>query len=203
MTHFDPIYGNLLTSKEVANRTGFTLNQLRNHRQRPETSPLPFIRQGGTSWYREDDVQIWLENNNGVEYDYVKVPNVPSAPLRTQVKDSKHREHLDKLTAITTRNAWSKWYSFFVDQSGWKGNAYEDSRAWMTYYWKLKENEDLQELFPSLAEFNGMRNKDPYRYWPAITYAMRKAMSEIYQWDATDEEILSAPVGEVPPSKLD
>jgi hypothetical protein len=203
MAHYDPIYGPLLTSKEVANRTGFTLNQLRNHRQRPEVSPFPFIRQGGTSWYREDDINIWLEENGGVEYEYVKTPNAKSAPLRNVLKDSKHREYLDKLANITSRNAWSKWYGFFVDQSGWKGNPYDDSREWMTYYWKLKENEDLRELYPKLTDFNQMRTKDPFRYWPAMTYAMRKAVSEINGWGATDEEILQAPVGEVPPSKLD
>jgi hypothetical protein len=36
-----------------------------------------------------------------------------------------------------------------------------------------------------------------------MTYAMRKAMSEVHGWEATDEEILQAPVGEVPPSKLE
>jgi hypothetical protein len=57
---YDPIYGELLTTKEVTSITGFTLNQLRNHRQRIETSPFSFVRQGGTSWYRKDDIDLWL-----------------------------------------------------------------------------------------------------------------------------------------------
>lgn len=203
MAHYDPIYGPLLTSKEVVSRTGFTLNQLRNHRQRPEISPFPFVRQGGTSWYREDDITLWLEENGGVEYEYIKAPDTKFAPLRNQTINAKHREHLDKIANITSKNAWSKWYGFFVEQSGWKGNPYDDSREWMTYFWKLKENEDLREVYPATTDFNQMRTKDPYRYWPAMTYAMRKAMSEVHGWEATDEEILQAPVGEVPPSKLD
>ena len=203
MTHYDPIYGELLTSREVASLTGFTLNQLRNHRQRIDTSPFSFVRQGGTSWYRKDDIDLWLEQNGGIEYEYITPPNAKTAPLRHQATDSKQREYLDKLARITSKNAWSKWYGFFVDQAGWKGNPYDDSRAWMTHYWKLAENEDLTEVYPSVIDFNKMRQNDPHRYWPAMTYAMRKAMSEVHGWEATDEEILQAPVGEVPPSKLE
>lgn len=201
MAHYDPIYGELLTSKEVASITGYTMNQLRNFRQRTETSPLPFVRQGGTSWYRKDDIDLWLADNGAIEYEYIKTPSAKSAPLRNASEDHEHREHLTELSKIITRNAWTKWYTWFTDHSGWK-DPYGDTRKWQVELWKLSTGEDLDELYPKSA-FYKMRSEDPSRFWPSITFAMRKAVAEVRGYTASDEEILSAPVGEVPPSKLD
>jgi hypothetical protein len=201
MAQYHPRYGTLLTSREVADLTGFTMNQLRNQRQR--NTGLAYVRDRATSWYRKADVELWLEENGSHELEYVVPEGTSVAPLENPMAIGEHKDHLDKLARITTKNAWSKWYGFFVDQAGWKGNPYDDSRAWMTHYWKLAENEDLTAVYPSVVDFNKMRQNDPHRYWPAMTYAMRKAMSEVHGWEATDEEILQAPVGEVPPSKLE
>jgi hypothetical protein len=201
MPHYDPIYGDLLTSREVAEITGYTMNQLRNHRTRPEISPFPFVRQGGTSWYRRDDIDIWIEENGSIEYQYIKTPNAKSAPLRNATTDLDHKAYLDELTKITTRNAWTKWYTWFTDASGWK-EAYGDTRKWQVELYKEATGEDLDELYPGSA-FYKMRADDPLRFWPSITFAMRKAVSEVRGYNASNEEILAAPVGEVPPSKLD
>ena len=48
-----------------------------------------------------------------------------------------------------------------------------------------------------------MRNDDPLRFWPSITFAMRKAVAQVRGYEVSDEEIIAGPVGEVPPSKLD
>jgi hypothetical protein len=201
MPHYDPIYGDLLTSREVAEITGYTMNQLRNHRTRPEISPFPFVRQGGTSWYRRDDIDIWIEENGSIEYQYIKTPNAKSAPLRNATTDLDHKAYLDELTKITTRNAWTKWYTWFTDASGWK-EAYGDTRKWQVELYKEATGEDLDELYTGSA-FYKMRADDPLRFWPSITFAMRKAVSEVRGYNASNEEILAAPVGEVPPSKLD
>jgi hypothetical protein len=201
MGHYDPIYGELLTSREVAEQTGFTMNQLRNQRLRADTSPLSFVRQGGTSWYRKDDIDLWLEENGTIEYQYVRVPNAKSAPLRNTAVDYEQKKHLEELTKITTRNAWTKWYTWFTDHSGWK-DAYGDTRKWQVELWKLSTGEDLDELYPKSA-FYKMRSEDPLRFWPSITFAMRKAVAQVRGYEISDEEILAAPVGEVPPSKLD
>jgi hypothetical protein len=201
MTHYDPIYGELLTSREVAELTGYTMNQLRNQRQRPETSVFSFVKQGGTSWYRKDDIDLWLEENGTIEYQYIRVPNAKTAPLHNASRDLEHKASLDELTKITTRNAWTKWYTWFTDASGWK-DAYGDTRKWQVELYKEATGEDLEELYPGPA-FYKMRNDDPLRFWPSITFAMRKAVSEVRGYNATNEEILAAPVGEVPPSKLD
>jgi hypothetical protein len=201
LPHYDPIYGELLTSREVSELSGFTMNQLRNHRTRPEISPFPFVRQGGTSWYRKDDIVLWLEDNGSVEYQYIRVPNAKSAPLRNTTIDAERKGHLDELTKITTRNAWSKWYTWFTESAGWK-DPYGDTRKWQNELWKLSTGEELDTIYPKSA-FHKMRTDDPQRYWPSFTYAMRKAVAQVRGYDITDEEIIEIPVGEVPPSKLD
>ena len=201
MPHYDPIYGDLLTSREVSELTGYTMNQLRNQRTRPEISPFPFVRQGGTSWYRKDDIALWLEENGSVEYQYIRVPNAKSAPLRNSNIDAERKGHLEEIVKITTRNAWTKWYTWFTDHSGWK-DAYGDTRKWQVELYKQATGEDLEELYPR-GEFYKMRMNDPQRFWPSITYAMRKAVAEVRSYEISDEEIIAAPVGEVPPSKTD
>jgi hypothetical protein len=201
LTHYDPIYGELLTSREVSDLTGFTMNQLRNQRTRPEISPFPFVRQGGTSWYRKDDIDLWLEENGSIQYQYIRVPNAKSAPLRNTTVDFEQKKNLEELARITTRNAWTKWYTWFTDHSGWK-DPYGDTRIWQVELYKQATGEDLDELYPQ-GEFYKMRTEDPQRFWPSITYAMRKAVAQVRGYEVSDEEIIAGPVGEVPPSKLD
>ena len=201
MSTYHPRYGELLTSREVSEITGFTMNQLRNHRTKPDTSPIKFVRQGGTSWYRKSDVDAYIEINGGSEWEYIGGENSISTPLVNETAVGEHKASLDELTKITTRNAWTKWYTWFTDASGWK-DAYGDTRKWQVELYKEATGEDLEELYPGPA-FYKMRNDDPLRFWPSITFAMRKAVSEVRGYNATNEEILAAPVGEVPPSKLD
>lgn len=201
MSTYHPKYGELLTSREVSDLTGFTMNQLRNQRTKPETSPIKFVRQGGTSWYRKSDVDAYIEINGGSEWEYIGGPESIATPLVNESAVGQRKEYLDELSKITTRNAWTKWYTWFTDQSGWK-DPYGDTRKWQVELWKLSTGEDLDELYPKSA-FYKMRAEDPLRFWPSITFAMRKAVAEVRGHEITDQEIIELPVGEVPPSKLD
>ena len=201
MSTYHPKYGELLTSREVSDLTGFTMNQLRNQRTKPEASPIKFVRQGGTSWYRKSDVDAYIEINGGSEWEYIGGPESITTPLVNESAVGQRKEYLDELSKITTRNAWTKWYTWFTDQSGWK-DAYGDTRKWQVELWKLSTGEDLDELYPKSA-FYKMRAEDPMRFWPSITFAMRKAVAEVRGHEISDREIIEIPVGEVPPSKLD
>ncbi len=201
MSTYHPKYGELLTSREVSDLTGFTMNQLRNQRTKPETSPIKFVRQGGTSWYRKSDVDAYIEINGGSEWEYIGGPESIATPLVNESAVGQRKEYLDELSKITTRNAWTKWYTWFTDQSGWK-DPYGDTRKWQVELWKLSTGEDLDELYPKSA-FYKMRAEDPLRFWPSITFAMRKAVAQVRGHEITDQEIIELPVGEVPPSKLD
>jgi hypothetical protein len=201
LSTYHPKYGELLTSREVSDLTGFTMNQLRNQRTKPETSPIKFVRQGGTSWYRKSDVDAYIEINGGSEWEYIGGPESIATPLVNESAVGQRKEYLDELSKITTRNSWTKWYTWFTDHSGWK-DAYGDTRKWQVELWKLSTGEDLDELYPKSA-FYKMRAEDPLRFWPSITFAMRKAVAQVRGHEITDQEIIELPVGEVPPSKLD
>lgn len=79
-----PTFGDLLSSKEVAEITGFTLNQLRNFRQRIDSAPFGFVRQGGSAWYRKVEIDAWLSRNGPVPWTYIPtrraVDGVASSP---------------------------------------------------------------------------------------------------------------------------
>lgn len=201
MSTYHPKFGELLTSREVSDLTGFTMNQLRNHRTKPESSPIKFVRQGGTSWYRKSDVDAYIEVNGGSDWEYLGGPESIETPLVNESAVGEHKKHLDEIAKISTRNAWSKWYTWFTESAGWK-DPYGDTRKWQNELWKLSTGEELDTIYPKSA-FHKMRNDDPQRYWPSFTYAMRKAVAQVRGYDITDEEIIEIPVGEVPPSKLD
>ncbi len=202
MSIYHPRFGELLTSKEVVEITGFTLNQLRN--QRARNSGLPFVKQGGSCWYRKVDVMAWIDVHGGAQWEYVVPEGAIESPLENAEASGVRSEQLVKLASITTRNAFSKWYTWLLESSGLDySDAYQRVRQYQIEFHEASTGEDLTELFPSLVEFNMMRVKDPFRFWASFTYAVRKAVAEVSGWDVSDAEVTGAPVGEVPPSKLD
>jgi hypothetical protein len=73
----------------------------------------------------------------------------------------------------------------------------------MSELYLKSSGEDLLDLgYVSHLSFGKLRLEDPARFWVAITFAMRRAVAEVNGWDVSDEEILLAPVGDVPPLKL-
>jgi hypothetical protein len=73
----------------------------------------------------------------------------------------------------------------------------------MVELYKLQSGEDLADLgYDGHLSFGKLRLEDPVRFWVAITLAMRRAVAEVNGWDVSDEEILLAPVGDVPPLRL-
>ena len=200
MSIFHPRFGVLLTSREASDVTGFTVNQLRNDRQKEVPVLLPFVKQGGSSWYRKDDVDLLLEANGGADWEYV---GDGRAPLRNELATGEHKAILDRLADVTSVNAWSKWYGWFVDSSGWKGDVYRDVWGWMCDLYLKHSGEDLVDLgYVNHLSFGKLRKEDPVRFWVAITFAMRRAVAEVNGWVVSDEEILLAPVGDVPPLRL-
>ena len=204
MSHYDPIYGELLTSKEVSVLTGFTMNQLRNQRSRPETSPLPFVRSGSTSWYRKSDVQAYLETHGAQAFEYVVPEGFTPAPLVGSVADSQRRDDIAKIRNITSRNCWTKWATFITEEAGFQGvEAYDLIESEQVRLYELATGDNLKALYPDVIQFNLMRKHDPFRFWPSYTYGIRSAVRKAMNLDVTDQEIIDAPVGEVPPSKMD
>lgn len=203
MAHYDPQYGNLLTAKEVSEITGFTMNQLRNHRQRG-TSPIHFLTDGNTSWYRKEDVLKYIETHGTKTMEYHITGSYEPAPVVGSPKDLEQREHLSAMAKITTSNAWSKWTERLTLNGGMDINeAYQFLDDEQNRLYLLANGDDLSKIFTSVVEWNGMRKSDPFRFWPSRTYAIRSLARKIYGWDISDDDIVNTPIGEVPPSKIE
>ena len=203
MTHYDPVYGELLTSKEVSALTGFTMNQLRNHRQR-KTSPIAFINAGNTSWYRKQGVDDYLAEHGPISFEYVVPEGAKSSPLIGSVADSARRDDIAKMRNVTTRNCWSKWVQYLTEDSGIPIiEAFDRIEAEQVRLYEMATGDNLKAMYPDIKDFNLMRKHDPFRFWPSHCFGVRKVLAEHWGLDVTDQEILDAPVGDVPPTKLD
>ncbi len=202
MTTYHPKFGELYSPKEVADLTGFTANQLRNWRQRQgETMPFGFIRQGGTSFYRKVVVDAWLEENDGGIAEYVMSDLDKRFPIERELATDREKvENLKKLQAITTANAYLKWYQWYCDSSGLSfTEASNKVENWQKELWALHTGLPLDQIgkFPTRKQ----RGEQPEHYWLGWTWAMRKAYADVYNLDVSNQEILDLPAGDVPPLK--
>lgn len=199
MSQYNPIYGELLSSREVADMTGYTMNQLRNQRQRPETSPFPFVRLGGTSLYRKDDIMAWVEVNGGLEAQYVVADHHKPTPLATSAGNAEKTEALSKLAKITTRNSWTSMATWLIEQSGITNGTkfiHDEGKRMLA----IERGVEASSFgIPNAT----MKSDDPDAFWKIWTYGVRKGFAQVNSLDVTDEEIMSLPVGDVPPLKTD
>ena len=203
MTYFDPQYGYLMTSKEVAEITGFTLNQLRNFRQRGN-SPIHFLSDGNTSWYRKEDVIRYVENHGTKKLEYHKTGDYEAAPITGSPADIYKREDIAAMSKIVTSNAWSKWTEKLTQNGPLSvSDGMKFLRAETVRLLKLGTGDDLEELYPGETYDFWLRTNDPVRFWKGRTWATRSLARQIYEWNVTDEDIINVPIGEVPPSKIE
>lgn len=199
MSQYNPIYGELLSSREVSEMTGFTMNQLRNQRQKPETSPFPFVRLGGTSLYRKVDIMKWLEANGGFEAQYVVMEHHKPEPLVISAGNMEKAQDLSKLKNITTENSWTSMATWVTDQSGLPSPTkliHDEGRRLLAIERGVDDPKSFGVPNPD------MKARDLEGYWKIWTYGVRKAFAIANQMDVTDEDIMSIPIGDVPPLKM-
>ena len=197
MPQYNPVYGELLSSREVSDITVYTLNQLRNQRQRPDTSPFPFIRLGGTSFYRKADIDSWIDANGGLEIQYVVSDHHKPAPLEMTEDNQLKREHLSKLAKITTANAWTSMATWLIEQSGIENGTkfiHDEGKRLLAVERKC----DASDFGTPNAE---MKSNDPDAFWKIWTYGVRKGFAQVNSLEVSDTDIIKIPVGDVPPMK--
>lgn len=198
MAQYSPVYGELLSSREVSDLTGFTMNQLRNHRQKPETSPLPFVRLGGTSLYRKADVNAWIEDNGGFEAQYIALPHHKTTPLEIASDNQAKRDAIGRLATITTANSFDSMATWAIEQSGLDNGTqiiHDEGRRLLALERGLSKWKDLP--IPTIK----LKATDLDAFWKIWTYGVRKVMAMVNSFDVTDQDIISIPVGDVPPLK--
>lgn len=196
MPTFHPIYGDLITAKEVSNLTGFTMNQLRNWRtdSRSHLAPFGSIQIGATSFYRTVVVQDWLDENGEQNGVYRMTDRDKKFPLNVSVEgDIRERQALTIIAGINpeTVNAYFEKFS-------------KQSESLAMKYMNSVKNEFLrEELGPdwNREEDNYLR-RDRFQkplWYMAATKAMRLLANELQGLGLTREEILAVPVGVYPP----
>lgn len=204
MSTYHPKFGNLLTSREVSDMTGFTMNQLRYFRQTPEKTPFPFIRKGQTTLYREQDIQKYVEVNGAIDEEYIVPEGFDPAPLVNPTFVAKSNKDFSAMAKILTRNAWSKWTETLTLAGTMEiTDAYRFLEDETVRLYKLKNGIDLRERHPGQNMDFYLRKNDPLAFWEGRTYATRSLARTLYNWELTDEDILNAPVGDNPPAKID
>lgn len=198
---FDPVYGELINSRKVSELTGFTMNQLRNFRlpERQDKSPFPFIRIGGTSLYRRSDIELWLQQNGGsVQTQYVVFPHHITTPLNNDLSVQGKRNEFAQLGRITTETAWTSMATWAVEQSGmFNATQFIHDRGRQM----LAKERGIEDWKTIGTPNMDMKSSDQDAFWKIWVYGVRAVMVKVNQFDLTDEDIMSVPVGDVPPLK--
>lgn len=202
MTHYDPLYGELLDSREVAEMTGLTMNQLRNWRlpSRQDSMPFGYLKIGGSVKYRKAVVDAWLEKNGAIVPEYVQGELDKQVPLNDVLASNPaKRDGLAKLAKITTRNSWTSMATWLIEQSGIDNGTkviHDEGKRLLA----LERGVDVSEFGTPNAN---LKSNDPDAFWKIWTYGVRKGFAMVNSLDVTDEEIMSLPVGDIPPLKTD
>ena len=202
MPIFDPVYGELLSAREVADMTGLTIVQLRNWRipARLDRAPFGYLQVGAAPYYRKTVVDGWNERNGGTNVRYVPAGIDSEFPVNaTLEQDVEKRKRLAMLSTITTANQYFRWGSTLGDilQEKYGLGIREHSRR-LYGMWKGISVEDAQALDHVTR---GQMTKNLEQYYVGSTLATRRMWADTQGWDITDAEIVSLPVGDVPPLK--
>lgn len=202
MTTYHPKYGALLNSREVSDMTGFTMNQLRYFRQVPEKSPFPLLKKGATTLYREQDIEKYLEVHGAIGEEYIVPENFDPAPLVNPEFEAKSNKDFAAIAKITSYNSFSLEEKLI--HAGWQsyneGANFIATEGYRLY--GLATGEDLSQHFaPDSAGYNQARKSAPHLFWPIQVYGTRAGARKVQNLDVSDQDIINAPVGEVPPTK--
>lgn len=201
MTQYDPLYGELLTSREVSEMTGFTLNQLRNYRmpERQPKMPFGFLRVGGTTLYRKAVIEAWLEQNGSITPEYFQADIDKKVPLNQVLAiDADKRKALDRLKTITTENSFDSMATWAIERSGipnGTGFIHDEGRRLLALERGIEDWKSIPR--PAIT----MKETDQEGFWKIWTYGVRRVFVVTNQLDVTDEELIRIPIGDVPPIK--
>lgn len=202
MTTFHPTYGVLMTPREVSADTGLTMNQLRNWQvpARQAKAPFGFVQIGASPYYRQVVVQAWIERNGGNNVKFIPAGLDNEFPVSDVLeKDVEKQKRLVMLSTITTANQFFRWGSTLGDilQERYGNGIREHSRR-LYGMWKGISPEEAAALDHITR---GQMAKNLEQYYVGSTLAHRRLWADTQGWDITDAEIVSLPVGDIPPLK--
>lgn len=199
MTVFDPVYGELLTAKECAAATGFTMNQLRNWRMphRLEKAPFGYVQIGVSPHYRKATVEKWLETNVEKNVRYVPAGLDLEIPINEAVSmDLSKQKHLSALADINTSTMWLRWFTRISEtlRTEFSPKFKREQKRLYSIYSGMPEDE-----VPNLVYGNRFENFE--LYYVSSVLALRSLWAEINEWSVSDQELIDLPIGDTPPAK--
>lgn len=197
MTIFDPVYGELFTSREVVNLTGLTMNQLRNWRlpARSDTAPFGYVSIGMSPHYRKVVIEAWLERNGGNNRKFVPLGIDAEFPIDEAFQmDTKQRNAQSALLHIQPENVLSV-FERLLKQDNATVLRYANSYRRSLIKLEMPEWNPMERTINSDTRF-----QEPI-WFPAMVKAMRMAQNELAGLGFTEEEVLDLPIGEYPPLK--
>ena len=202
---FDPEYGEMIDIREVSRLTGLSVHQLRSWRK-PEFAHLAKFETyrsplNNAVWYRLLDVELFLKEQgivvgaSGLKRD-ADLPSAFRAPIATPLEE-KTRQALAQLQDINTSTMWRRWSNRLSEALQVEyPKQLKANQARLYALWKGVDVESLPVSVPY-----GLKAEHPEQFYVGNVLAYRRMLADLRGWDVSDEEILSVPVGEVPPSK--
>lgn len=195
---FDPTYGELLTAKEVCDSTGFTMNQLRNWRvpTRLDKAPFGFVSIGITPYYRKASVQLWLDENLSTNVRYTPAGVDSRVPLGVASEgDFERRKALGEIAQITSETAYGVYYSAIKARNPELFNTALRERG--LHYRAKITGTPIEELSVIVSP---QRLNQPDWYLGVVP-TLRELYAQQQGFDLSEDDILSAPLGQIPPLK--
>lgn len=185
------IYGELLTSKEVCEVTGFTMNQLRNWRSpnRRDLAPFGFVSIGVSPYYRKVVVQDYLDEQGPQQGVYVMSERDKKFPVAIGETISIERNNaIAVLSKITTENVYA-WLENEISKHGIK---FTDA-SWKPI-WKQFDEIDGEQPYITYVQ----RWDAPAWFKRAVLVA-RGYLAKQQGLEITLEDIGTLDVGNIPP----
>lgn len=201
---FDPEFGEMVGIAELEFLTGITKAQIRNWRK-PEFAHLAKFDEyqglGNKVWYRLADVEEYLAQSGvllgGSGLKRVEKPNAVRSSVVNEFMSDAKRKQLVELGDITTSTMWLRWSNRLSEALG---VAYpqlvRDNQARLFALWRGVDVSEVEPFVPV-----GRKHEYPEQFFVGNTLAFRRMLADTKGWELSDAELLSVPVGDVPPTK--
>jgi hypothetical protein len=184
--------------------TGFTMNQLRNWRipARHDTAPFGYIQIGAAPYYRKAIIKTWLDRNNGGRNIKVVELGLDKEFAIDEVlaTDIEKQNQLNTLLRINTANQFLRWSQTISDTLGVKYSELLRHHALRLYAMHKALTPEQTEALEYATRMQAMKDATKLeQYYVGGTLAHRRMWADIQGWNISDADIISLPVGDVPP----
>ena len=200
----DPEFGEMIGIGEVEFLTGISKAQLRNWR-RPEFVHLAkfdeYVGEGNKVWYRLADVEEFLAQSGvalgGSGFKRLERPNAVRSSVVVPFMSDGTRRALVELADITTATMWLRWSNRLSEAL--QVEYPKQLKQHQARLYALWAGVDVESL-PASVPF-GLKSEFPEQFYVGNVLAYRRMLADLRGWNVSDEELLSVPVGDVPPTK--